>query len=97
MAGNVRKLIERLEYTLIKKDGSQKRLDRAIETVISFKKTDLMPELGLSACTDELYNMINNKATSEINVKELLLIIANLINKAKDFSTVSSIIKRLNS
>jgi len=96
VAGNIRKLIERLEYAATRKDGRQRRFERATKTVISFRNTDLVPELGLSSYTDELYDMINNKAACEVDDQKLLLSIANLINRSKEMSTVSSIVKRLN-
>jgi len=95
VAGNIRKLVKRLEYAILQKAGHKRRFDRATETVITFRNTDVMPELGLSADTDELYNLVNNKVSCEVSSSALLGAMTSLTKKAKELSTVSAIIRRL--
>jgi len=96
VAGNARLLHTKLDFAMTRKDGHQRRLLRTAEAVISFRNTDVMPELGLTDHVDELYNMVDKQVACEISPAKLITSIGFLMQRAKELATVSDVVRRLN-
>ena len=93
VAGNVRTYRDQLEHSLPSSNNwTVRSVQRALSASISFIKTDLMPELGLSALAENVRTLLNGKAVESIDDQALALAVRSASDLAKKLSSVSDIL-----
>lgn len=95
VAGNIRRLDSKLRKSMKRGIGVGRKLTLMQEGALTFSRTDLMPELGVSTAVDELLSLIRNKMAVDIDRSAVSAEVGKILDFTSDLMTVSGILGRL--